>query len=103
MLYLDIIIGISLLTSDFFKLIAFSIFFALIMHYYGLPIHIIREVYITIKQFVSKIQDLLKYREATKDMDSRYPAATVDEIAVTDGICIVCREDMTATQADDGL
>jgi E3 ubiquitin-protein ligase synoviolin len=73
------------------------------MHYYGLPIHIIREFYITIKQFLFKIQDLLKYREATKDMDSRYPAATVEEMAATDGVCIVCREDMMAIQPDDGL
>jgi E3 ubiquitin-protein ligase synoviolin len=77
------------------------------MHYYGLPIHIIRDVYMTLKTFISKIKDLIKYREATRDMDRRllrliegficscrYPAVTPEELAATDGVCIVCREDM---------
>ena len=58
-----------------------------------MPIHIIRDVALTIRSFYKRINDFVRYRQATRDMNSRYPDATAEEIARED-VCIICREDM---------
>ena len=63
--------------------------------FYGMPIHIIRDVALTIRSFYKRITDFLKYRHATRDMNERYPDATEDEIRSQD-VCIICREAMVA-------
>ena len=85
--YIDIAI-------DFFKLLSYVIFFAVVINFYGLPIHIIRDVYLTLRQFVKRCQDFVKYRQATANMEQRYPTPTEQELNMTDRVCIVCREDM---------
>ena len=61
--------------------------------FYGMPIHIIRDVALTIRSFYKRINDFMRYRQATRDMNARYPDATADEVARED-VCIICREDM---------
>lgn len=61
--------------------------------FYGMPIHIIRDVALTIRSFYKRINDFIRYRQATRDMNARYPDATSDEISGED-VCIICREDM---------
>ena len=61
--------------------------------FYGMPIHIIRDVALTIRSFYKRINDFIRYRQATRDMNARYPDATADEVARED-VCIICREDM---------
>lgn len=61
--------------------------------FYGMPIHIIRDVALTIRSFYKRITDFVRYRQATRDMNARYPDATAGEIARED-VCIICREDM---------
>lgn len=60
-----------------------------------MPIHIIRDVALTIRSFYKRINDFVRYRQATKDMNDRYPDATPEEVAQED-VCIICREDMRA-------
>ena len=62
-----------------------------------MPIHIIRDVALTIRSFYKRIHDFVRYRQATKDMNDRYPDATSEEVARED-VCIICREDMRAWQ-----
>jgi E3 ubiquitin-protein ligase synoviolin len=61
--------------------------------FHGIPIHIIRDVFLTTRSFVKRITDFFKYRNATRDMNARYPDATAEELA-RDGTCIICREEM---------
>lgn len=61
--------------------------------FYGMPIHIIRDVAMTIRSFYKRINDFIRYRQATRDMNARYADATADEISRED-VCIICREDM---------
>lgn len=61
--------------------------------FYGMPIHIIRDVAITIRSFYKRITDFVRYRHATRDMNERYPDATAAEITRED-VCIICREEM---------
>ncbi|CAG8725109.1 31545_t:CDS:10, partial [Racocetra persica] len=68
------------LVTDFFKLITYLIFFAIILVNYGIPLHIIRDVYVTLRSFLQKCGDLVRYRRATRNMNERYPNATNDEL-----------------------
>ena len=84
--------------SDFFKLVLYLTFFCVLCMFYGMPIHIIRDVALTIRSFYKRITDFVRYRQATRDMNSRYPDATAEEVARED-VCIICREEMRPWQA----
>ncbi|KAL8842436.1 MAG: hypothetical protein Q9170_000564 [Blastenia crenularia] len=88
--YLDI-------ATDFFKLVLYLTFFCVLCTFYGMPIHIIRDVALTIRSFYRRIRDFVQYKHATRDMNARYPDATAEEISRED-VCIICRENMTAWQ-----
>lgn len=85
------------LVTDFFKLVVYLSFFAILFTFYGLPIHILRDVVVTIRSFGRRIMDFMRYRNATRDMNERYPDATADEVARED-VCIICREEMVPWQ-----
>lgn len=59
----------------------------------GLPMHIMRDVYLTFSAFAKRIQDYSNYRKATQNMNDRYSDATAEELN-NDNTCIVCREAM---------
>ncbi|KAI1941749.1 E3 ubiquitin-protein ligase hrd1 [Ophidiomyces ophidiicola] len=85
------------LVTDFLKLIVYLSFFAILFTFYGLPIHILRDVVLTMRSFAKRILDFIRYRNATRDMNQRYPDATAEEIARED-VCIICREEMRPWQ-----
>ncbi|KIX01551.1 uncharacterized protein Z518_09277 [Rhinocladiella mackenziei CBS 650.93] len=82
------------LATDFFKLVIYLAFFFILLVFYGLPIHILRDVFLTMRSFLKRISDFMKYRTATRDMNERYPDATAADIG-PDDVCIICREEMT--------
>ncbi|KAK5810223.1 hypothetical protein F5H01DRAFT_295949, partial [Linnemannia elongata] len=83
------------LVADFIKLVTYLMFFMVILINYGLPLHIIRDVYMTMRSFLQKCKDLIQYRKATRNMNERYPDASRAELAaLSDPICIICREEM---------
>ncbi|KKK13347.1 hypothetical protein P175DRAFT_0553182 [Aspergillus ochraceoroseus IBT 24754] len=85
------------LLTDFLKLTVYLTFFAILFTFYGLPIHILRDVVVTIRSFGRRIMDFVRYRNATRDMNQRYPDATAEEVA-REEVCIICREEMTHWQ-----
>ena len=80
-------------SPDFFKLILYLTFFCVLCMFYGMPIHIIRDVALTIRSFYKRINDFVRYRQATRDMNARYLDATAEEVSQED-VCIICREEM---------
>lgn len=85
------------LACDFLKLATYLCFFSLILTFYGLPLNILRDVYITARSFAVRVRDLIRYRRATKNMNERYPNATAEELErMSDKTCIICREEMEA-------
>ena len=78
---------------DLLKLIAYMAFFTILTVFYGIPIYIIRDLYMTMRSFTKRITDYLRFQAATRDMDTRYPNATATDLAA-DNTCIVCREEM---------
>lgn len=61
--------------------------------FYGLPIHIMRDLFITARSFLKRLTAFLRYRRATRDMNQKYEDATVEDIERED-TCIICREEM---------
>ncbi|CAE6533558.1 unnamed protein product [Rhizoctonia solani] len=85
------------LLTDFLKLSTYLAFFLTVLTYYGLPLNIIRDVFLTARSFIGRVRDLLRYRAATRDMDQRYPDALPAEMeALGDRTCIICREEMVS-------
>ena len=71
-----------------------------ILTFYGLPLNIIRDVYLTARSFITRLRALVRYPNATRDMDRRYPDATEAELsAVSDRTCIICRVEMVSRVA----
>ncbi|KAJ5664708.1 hypothetical protein N7462_011521 [Penicillium macrosclerotiorum] len=85
------------LLTDFVKLVVYLVFFAILLAFFGLPIHILRDVVVTIRSFARRIMDFLRFRNATRDMNERYPDATAEEVA-REEVCIICREEMVSAQ-----
>lgn len=81
------------LSTDFFKLVVYLSFFFILLIFYGLPLHIMRDVFLTCRSFIKRIGDFLRYRTATRDMNERYPDASEADIGRED-VCIICREEM---------
>lgn len=80
---------------DFLKLTTYMTFFMIILTFYGLPLNIIRDVFVTARSFITRLRALVRYHNATRDMDRRYPDATEAELAeMSDRTCIICREEM---------
>lgn len=69
------------------------------MAFYGLPIHIVRDWFMTTRSFLKRLHALVRYRQALKHMD-QYPDATAEELGRED-TCIICREEMRPWDAAD--
>lgn len=55
----------------------------------------------TLRSFIARGTDLIRYRQATRNMDQLYPDATPEELdRMGDKTCIICREEMVARAAD---
>ncbi|KAH7401508.1 hypothetical protein BKA66DRAFT_405772 [Pyrenochaeta sp. MPI-SDFR-AT-0127] len=81
------------LATDFIKSVVYLGFFMILMTFYGIPIHIMRDLFMTIRSLIKRINDFVQYRNATRDMNTRYPDATAEELE-RENTCIVCREEM---------
>ncbi|KAF2641587.1 hypothetical protein P280DRAFT_451027 [Massarina eburnea CBS 473.64] len=88
------------LTTDFIKSVVYIGFFMILMAFYGMPIHIMRDLFMTIRSFLKRVNDFVQYRNATRDMNIRYPDATAADLE-RENTCIVCREEMRPWVAPD--
>jgi E3 ubiquitin-protein ligase synoviolin len=80
-------------STDFLKLTVYVAFFSVLLGFYGLPLHIMRDLFLSFRSFFKRVADFVRYRNATRDMHARYPDATSDEVGRED-VCIICREEM---------
>lgn len=86
-------------SPDFIKLGLYTAFFFVLLTFYGLPIHIIRDWFMTTKSFLKRLHALVRYRQALRHMD-QYPDATAEELGRED-TCIICREEMRPWDPSD--
>jgi len=85
------------LICDAFRFVTYVFFFCLVFVYYGLPIHIIREVGIAFYNFQRRLVSLIKYLRLTKNLDERFENATQEEMTAA-GDCLICREGLEIGQ-----
>ncbi|KAF3791681.1 ERAD-associated E3 ubiquitin-protein ligase [Nymphaea thermarum] len=86
------------LIRDLLHLSLYLLFFLVIFVNYGLPLHLIRELYETFRNFKIRVADYIRYRRITSNMNDRFPDATPEELNVTDATCIICREEMVTAK-----
>jgi len=90
------------LLTDLIHLCVYLIFFGIVLMQYGLPIHLIRELYWTIRNFRNRVRDFLRYRRVTSRMDL-FPDADEADLVRCDNVCIICREEMTMATVNKKL
>eukprot|EP00981_Chlorochromonas_danica_P008539 scaffold2208_cov170-Ochromonas_danica.AAC.23 len=78
---------------DVIKLMTYVAFFGLVWLNYGLPFHLIRDLWSTFFSFQRKFVGFIKYLKLSRNLDNRFPDATAEEVANA-GHCLVCREEM---------
>ncbi|XP_016453676.2 ERAD-associated E3 ubiquitin-protein ligase HRD1B isoform X1 [Nicotiana tabacum] len=86
------------LIRDLLHLTMYMCFFLMIFINYGVPLHLIRELYETFRNFKSRVADYIRYRKVTSNMNDLFPEATPEELNGGDTICIICREEMTTAK-----
>ncbi|KAE8697051.1 ERAD-associated E3 ubiquitin-protein ligase HRD1B [Hibiscus syriacus] len=65
-----------------------SLFFA--FENYGVPLHLIRELYETLRNFKILVADYMRYRKIASNMNDRFPDATPEELTAQH-TCPTCR------------
>eukprot|EP00468_Gymnochlora_sp_CCMP2014_P008730 CAMPEP_0167753438 /NCGR_PEP_ID=MMETSP0110_2-20121227/7715_1 /TAXON_ID=629695 /ORGANISM="Gymnochlora sp., Strain CCMP2014" /LENGTH=489 /DNA_ID=CAMNT_0007639207 /DNA_START=304 /DNA_END=1774 /DNA_ORIENTATION=+ len=78
-------------TADLLRLFLLLIFFMIICTYYGLPIHLIREIWVTFYGLRDRILKFIQYRRLLRVLD-HFPKATEEEMK--DTICTICQDEM---------
>jgi E3 ubiquitin-protein ligase synoviolin len=86
------------LVSDLLHLSLYMLFFVIVFLNYGVPLHLIRELYETFRNFKVRVSDYIRYRKITSNMNERFPDATPEELESSDATCIICREEMTTAK-----
>lgn len=92
MLYTELFIG-------FIKVLLYILFFVIMVRIYTLPLFAVRPMYLTMRAFKKAFNDVVLSRRAIHNMNTLYPDATAEELADTDNVCIICREEMVAPSA----
>lgn len=85
------------LALDLLHLIMYSAFFVVIFSTFGIPIHLVRDLYWTFRNFQTRVRDFLRFRRIAAHMDRRFPDATPEDMERAGHVCIVCREDLGPT------
>lgn len=68
---------------------------AFVCRYYGLPLHLVRELYETFRNFKARVADFIRYRKITSNMNDRFPDATTEELGRYVWIHIIIISSMT--------
>jgi len=89
LLYTELVIGLI-------RVILYIVFVFLMVKIYTLPLFAFRPMYYTIRNFKKALNDVILSRRAIHNMNTLYPDATAEELAQSDNICIICREDMVS-------
>eukprot|EP00897_Mesotaenium_endlicherianum_P005922 jgi/Mesen1/5358/ME000267S04503 len=69
------------LFRDLLHLFVYLVFFLIIFIYYGLPLHLVRDLYETFRNFKARVADFIRYRRITSNLNDRFPDATSEELS----------------------
>lgn len=82
------------LVTDLLQLFVYFVFFLIIFAYYGLPVHLVRDLYMTYRNFRKRVEEFIRYRRVTANLDDRFPDSNTEDLSTSDDVCIICRENM---------
>lgn len=82
------------LTSDLLHLLTYSSFFVVVCMHYGLPLHLLRDLYWSYKTLRNRVEDFMKYKRAATLLNQRFVEPTEEQLQASDRVCIVCRDEM---------
>jgi E3 ubiquitin-protein ligase synoviolin len=85
------------LFTEILRLSVYLIFFGIIFTYYGIPLHIVRDLWISLKKLRKRLETYIKYRRIMQRIHQIFPDATQEEITETSQ-CIICREELDISQ-----
>lgn len=81
--------------SSSLKLISYvSFIYLLTFNSTSLPLSMLQGTFSSIKLIYTEVKQLISFIESTKRLDSQLKNATADDLAESDNLCIICREDM---------
>jgi E3 ubiquitin-protein ligase synoviolin len=75
------------------KFLFYVTFFTIVMTYYGMPINLFREVYVSFQSLKSRLVAFSKYRQLMANMN-RFASPGEEELQ-EEPTCIICRDEMT--------
>nr|CAG4636063.1 EOG090X03TK [Eubosmina coregoni]SVE69716.1 EOG090X03TK [Eubosmina coregoni] len=87
LLYAELAIG-------FVKVILYMMFMLIMIRVYTLPLFAVRPMYLAMRAFKKALSDVILSRRAIRNLNTLYPDATAEDLANTDTVCIICREEM---------
>jgi E3 ubiquitin-protein ligase synoviolin len=70
-------------------------FFCIVLTFYGLPINLFREVYVSFMKLKERLTSFIHYRQLMASMN-RFRTATEEELQASGRTCIICRDEMTS-------
>lgn len=77
------------------KFLFYVVFFAIVFTYYGMPINIFREVYVSFQQLRKRLIAFNSYRKLTSNLEKRFESVTdQEELDRLGHTCIICRDQM---------
>ena len=77
------------------KFLFYVVFFAIVFTYYGMPINIFREVYVSFQQLRRRLIAFNNYRRLTNNMEKRFESVMdQEELDRLGHTCIICRDQM---------
>lgn len=92
------------LVSDLLMFLTYPLCYGLFIYFnsnfvaFFLPFSATRDFLLLGYSLFKKVRELLRFRAATRDMETRYPSLTEEELqALQDRTCIICREELVVS------
>mmetsp|Transcript_75348 Transcript_75348/g.214284 ORF Transcript_75348/g.214284 Transcript_75348/m.214284 type:complete len:329 (-) Transcript_75348:68-1054(-) len=80
--------------GEVLRFMFYLIFFTIIFTYYGMPLHIIRELWVSYQNLRRRLTTYQTYRKLMANMNALFPDATEEELEACEHECIICRDVM---------
>ena len=77
------------------KFLFYCTFFAIVLNFYGLPLNLFREVYMSFQSLRGRLIAFTKYRRLMAGLNRFRSLETEEELEEAGRICIICRDEMT--------
>mmetsp|Transcript_7409 Transcript_7409/g.11066 ORF Transcript_7409/g.11066 Transcript_7409/m.11066 type:complete len:458 (+) Transcript_7409:32-1405(+) len=84
------------LFTELLRFFFYLIFFGIVFILYGMPVHIVRDLWVSYSALRRRLQAYNRYRQLTANMNEQFPDATEEEMVECEHTCIICRDSMTA-------